>query len=129
MARKDWITVKLPKEMVAAIDRFVTTDTAHRNGIFSRTDFLTRVYANFLANYERDFAIFGVPAPRSTSELEKEEREKQEIYTLVKREFGGIDGLKRNRDGLIEMDRRLGEIIKRLGISSGIEEKLEQEQK
>jgi hypothetical protein len=114
MARKDWITVKLPKEMVEAIDRFVTTDIAHKNGIFSRGDFLTRVYSSFLANYERDFTIFGVPAPRSTSELEREEREKQEVYSLVDRNFGGIDGLKRHMKQLEELDSRFKELERKI---------------
>jgi hypothetical protein len=117
MARIDWITVKLPKEMVAAIDRFVITDIAHKNGIFSRTDFLTRVYSSFLANYERDFTIFGVPGPRSTSELEKEEKEKQEIYSLVKRHYGGIDELRIHIKQLEELNSRFKELERKIKLA------------
>jgi hypothetical protein len=124
MARKDWVTVKLPKEMVVAIDRFVTTDIAHRNGIFSRTDFLTRVYSNFLASYERDFAIFGVPGPRSTSELEKEESERQEIYAFVKRQFGGIEGLIKYVKTIQDLDEQLDSLRVKV-----LESKKEEEQK
>jgi hypothetical protein len=114
--------------LVVAIDRFVTTDIAHRNGIFSRSDFLTRVYSNFLASYERDFAIFGVPGQRPTSELEEEKRERQEVYAMVKREFGSIEGLTKYMKALRDLNEQW-ESLRVKVLESKKEEEEEKEQK
>jgi hypothetical protein len=58
MARQDWVSCKIPVKMAEAIDRVLATDKAKKNGIFSRTDFLTAVIRMWFAKYERDFGIF-----------------------------------------------------------------------
>lgn len=44
--------------MAEAIDRFLDKDIAKKNGIFSRTDFLSAVLRMWFSQYEKDFGIF-----------------------------------------------------------------------
>ena len=68
MAKEDWITVKIPVLMANAIDKFVETDLAKKNGVFSRTDFITRVIAQWFSYFEKEFGIF---VPRSVARTMK----------------------------------------------------------
>jgi hypothetical protein len=58
MAKEDWITTKLPVLMADAIDKFLETDMAKKNGVFSRPDFVTRVVATWFSQFEKEFGIF-----------------------------------------------------------------------
>ena len=44
--------------MVEAIDRFLETDIAKKNGVFSRPDFVTRVIATWFYQFEKEFGAF-----------------------------------------------------------------------
>jgi hypothetical protein len=59
MVASDWRTVKIPVGMLESIDKFVESDVAKKNGIFSRSDFLTRLIAGWFSNFESDFDLFG----------------------------------------------------------------------
>jgi hypothetical protein len=48
--------------MAQAIDEFMKTDIAKKNGVFSRTDFVVRVVSGWFSQYEKEFDIF---VPRS----------------------------------------------------------------
>jgi cell wall assembly regulator SMI1 len=58
MAREDWISVKIPVLMAESIDRWLASDVAKKNGVFSRPDFLTRLIASYFIHFEKDFGIF-----------------------------------------------------------------------
>jgi hypothetical protein len=58
LAKEDWISTKLPVLMVDAIDAFLETDIAKKNGVFSRPDFLTRVVQTWFSQFEKEFGIF-----------------------------------------------------------------------
>ena len=58
MAKEDWTTTKLPVLMMDAIDKFLDTDLAKKNGVFSRPDFVTRVIAEWFSRFEKEFGIF-----------------------------------------------------------------------
>jgi hypothetical protein len=58
MADQDWVTVKIPALMAKSIDKFLETDAAKKNGIFSRADFMIRLAAKFLSDYEKEFGMF-----------------------------------------------------------------------
>ena len=60
--KEDWVSCKIPVLMADAIDHFLKLDVAKKNGIFSRTDFITRVVALWFGSFEKDFGIF---LPRS----------------------------------------------------------------
>lgn len=57
MAKEDWVTTKIPVLMVYAIDKFLETDIAKKNGVFSRPDFITRVLATWFSQFENEFGI------------------------------------------------------------------------
>ena len=44
--------------MVEAIDHFLDTDLAKKNGVFSRNDFITRVLAMWFSHFEKEFGLF-----------------------------------------------------------------------
>jgi hypothetical protein len=58
MAKEDWVSCKIPVLMAQAIDRIVDLDMAKKNGVFSRSDFLTRVIAYWFSSFEKDFGMF-----------------------------------------------------------------------
>jgi hypothetical protein len=58
MAKEDWVSCKIPVKMVEAIDRVLDSNIAKKNGVFSRTDFLTAVIRMWFSRYEKDFGIF-----------------------------------------------------------------------
>ena len=62
VAKEDWVTTKIPVLMAQAIDKFLETDIAKKNGVFSRPDFLTRVVQTWFSQFEKEFGIF---MPRS----------------------------------------------------------------
>ena len=66
---EDWVTVKLPRLMMKRVDDFVKTETARKNGVFSRSNLLTRILAAWLSNYDREFDLF-------KSNLKKERSQK-----------------------------------------------------
>ena len=66
MTKEDWVSCKVPVLMADAIDAFLKTDIAKKNGIFSRTDFLSAVIRKWFAEHDdilelgkkKDFKIF-----------------------------------------------------------------------
>lgn len=58
MVAEDWASCKIPVLMAQAIDEFVKTDIAKKNGVFSRSDFITRVIVSWFSRFENDFGIF-----------------------------------------------------------------------
>lgn len=44
--------------MAQAIDKMLELDIAKKNGVFSRTDFVTRVIASWFSQFEKDFGMF-----------------------------------------------------------------------
>jgi hypothetical protein len=44
--------------MVDAIDKFLETDIAKKNGVFSRPDFLARIVAQWFSRFEKEFGLF-----------------------------------------------------------------------
>lgn len=58
MVSEDWTSVRLPYLMAQAIDQFIKTDIAKKNGVFSRSDFITRVVSAWFSRFEKDFGIF-----------------------------------------------------------------------
>lgn len=71
MADEDWRTFKLPTLMAQAVEEFLKTDVAKKNGIKSKSDFMVRLVQGFFANYEKEFGLF-VPRKiiRSMKEFE-----------------------------------------------------------
>lgn len=69
MADQDWTQVRIPMLMAQAIDQFMKTDIAKKNGVFSRTDFVVRVVSGWFSQFEKEFDIF-VPrtAVRNTAD-------------------------------------------------------------
>jgi hypothetical protein len=61
----EFITVKLPRRLIEAVDKFVKTSIAHKNGIFSRSDFFSRAAVPWLAAFDKEF----VPSPPVPSTL------------------------------------------------------------
>jgi hypothetical protein len=55
--KADLVSCKIPVLMADAIDQFLKLDIAKQNGVFSQTDFITRVVAQWFAMIERDFDI------------------------------------------------------------------------
>ncbi|MEM0460895.1 MAG: hypothetical protein QW318_01670 [Candidatus Caldarchaeum sp.] len=45
---REWATVKIPKPLADAIDRFIMTDECRIRGIKSRSDFVVRVVYDYL---------------------------------------------------------------------------------
>ena len=58
MAKEDWATTKIPVLLMEAIDRFINTDIAKKNGIFSRPDFVTALLVGWFSQFEKEFGIF-----------------------------------------------------------------------
>ncbi|MGH9953441.1 MAG: hypothetical protein ACRD5J_17625 [Nitrososphaeraceae archaeon] len=58
MAKEDWISCKVHVRMVEAMDRFLASETAKKNALTSRSDFLTAVLRKFFAYYEKEYGIF-----------------------------------------------------------------------
>jgi hypothetical protein len=58
MVKEDWVSCKIPVLMADAIDHFLDLPVAKKNGVFSRTDFMTRVLASWFSSFEKDFGIF-----------------------------------------------------------------------
>ena len=58
MVAEDWITVKIPRLMALDIDKFIQTDAAKKNGVFSRGDFVVGACGKVLAQYEREYGLF-----------------------------------------------------------------------
>lgn len=70
MVAIDWASCKIPVLMAQAIDEFVKTDLAKKNGVFSRSDFIIRLVAGWFSRYEKDFGIF---VPRDVIRMGKHE--------------------------------------------------------
>jgi len=58
MAREDWITIKMPRLMIQALDEFLDTDLAKKNGIFSRADLMVRICSTWFSQFEKEFGLF-----------------------------------------------------------------------
>jgi len=62
MADEDWAGVRIPILMAKAIDSLLEQDVMKKNGVFSRSDFATRVIGGYFSRFEKEFGIF---VPRS----------------------------------------------------------------
>lgn len=79
MAKQDWASCKIPVRMADSIDRVLESDAAKKNGIFSRTDFLTVVVRIWFSRYEKDFGMFvGKDMIRGAGARAGEEEEEEE---------------------------------------------------
>lgn len=58
MVDTDWGSVRVPILMAEVIDRWLELDIAKKNGIFSRTDFVTHIVREWFIGFEKDFGIF-----------------------------------------------------------------------
>jgi hypothetical protein len=58
MADEDWAQVRLPILMTKAIDSLLKQEIMKKNGVFSRSDFATRVIAGWFSSFEKEFGIF-----------------------------------------------------------------------
>ena len=58
MAKEDWVSCKIPVLMAESVDKFLQSDLAKKNGIFSRTDFLSAVVRMWFYLHEKDFRMF-----------------------------------------------------------------------
>lgn len=58
MVEQDYASCRIPVLMAQAIDKFLETNIAKKNGITSRNDFVTRVVAGWFARYEKDYDLF-----------------------------------------------------------------------
>lgn len=58
MADTDWAAVRVPVMMVKVIDLLLQQDIMKKNGVFSRSDFATRVIAEWFSNFEKEFGMF-----------------------------------------------------------------------
>jgi hypothetical protein len=58
MTDEDWTQVRIPVLMAKAIDQFLKTDIAKKNGVFSRNDFASRVIGGWFSQFEKEFDIF-----------------------------------------------------------------------
>jgi len=58
MTKEDWASIRIPLLMAQAIDRWIDSDIAKKNGVFSRSDFITRIVATWFVGFEKDFGIF-----------------------------------------------------------------------
>lgn len=52
MGSKDWVTIKIPVFMAQAIDEFLKSNYAKKNGYFSRSDVVIRKVSEFLNHWE-----------------------------------------------------------------------------
>jgi hypothetical protein len=66
--------------MAQAIDRFLESDTAKRNGMFSRSDFVTRVLSQWFAEHEKEFDMF---VPRELRTVKGKGGKKHESYKPI----------------------------------------------
>ena len=58
MVNEDYASCRIPVLMAQAIDKFLKSDIAKKNGIVSRNDFVTRVIAAWFSRFEKDFDVF-----------------------------------------------------------------------
>jgi len=58
MTESDWASIRIPVLMAQTIDRWLQTDIAKKNGIFSRSDLVKMVLSTWFVNFEKDFGIF-----------------------------------------------------------------------
>ena len=62
MADEDWAGCRIPILMAKAIDKMLEQDIIKKQGVFSRSELVTRVLTGWFASFEREFGIF---VPRS----------------------------------------------------------------
>ena len=62
MADEDWAGCRIPILMAKAIDKLLEQDLMKKNGVFSRSELVTRVMGSWFANFEKEFGMF---VPRS----------------------------------------------------------------
>jgi hypothetical protein len=58
VVRSDWVACKIPQELANAIDEFLHTKEAKLNGIYSRSDFLTRLAVAWFGAVNEKFKLF-----------------------------------------------------------------------
>lgn len=58
-----WVTIKLPDLLTDDIDKFLATDDAKRNGLFSRADYVIRLVSTDLYQNKgvKDVGLSGKP--------------------------------------------------------------------
>jgi hypothetical protein len=54
----EWVNCRVPKDMISVIDKFLQTELARKQGIYSRTDFIIRVIVAWFSNIDKDFRMF-----------------------------------------------------------------------
>ena len=58
MAEIAYTQIRITLLMARAIDQFLETEIAQKNGVTSRNDFVMRVISGWFSQYEKDFGIF-----------------------------------------------------------------------
>ena len=58
MADEDWAQCRIPILMAKAIDQILKTDVIKKNGVTSRSDFVTRIVASWFSEFEKEYGIF-----------------------------------------------------------------------
>ena len=62
MADEDWAGCRIPKLMSKAIDKLLEQDIMKKQGVFSRSELVTRVMNGWFSQFEKEFGLF---VPRS----------------------------------------------------------------
>ena len=62
LADTDWAGCRIPVLMAKAIDKLLETELMKKQGVFSRSELVTRVLAGWFSAFEKEFGVF---VPRS----------------------------------------------------------------
>jgi hypothetical protein len=62
MADEDWAGCRIPILMAKAIDKMLEQDIMKKQGVFSRSELVTRVMNGWFSAFEKEFGVF---VPRS----------------------------------------------------------------
>lgn len=62
MADEDWAGCRIPILMAKAIDQLLKQDIMKKQGVFSRSELVTRVMNGWFGQFEKEFGVF---VPRS----------------------------------------------------------------
>jgi hypothetical protein len=65
--KQNWTDVRIPIKLAESIDEFLKTDSAKKQGIFSRSNFLVRMAISWFAVYDRDYNLFTKAPPSPLS--------------------------------------------------------------
>jgi hypothetical protein len=56
--RHKWIDVKIPAQIIESIDKFLESELAAKNGLYSRSDLIVRLLVAWFSSVEKDFSLF-----------------------------------------------------------------------